>query len=142
MHCNIRIEFMIFFLLLSNTVIQLQSQSKKLFSRWFFFAVMRVVRKVFQQDLIATSMRNWKNMLLKLQIEKYLVMKRMGLFSCPTTDCATTSKYKYNIIKHLKLCRKVNTNKKGGNENKTSSFCSKVYVHFTCCVYWDATECS
>ena len=68
--------------------------------------------------------------------------EKSGLFKCPTIDCATTSKYKYNIIKHLKLCRKVNQNKKGGNENKISSFCSKVYVHFTCCIYWDATECS
>ena len=53
---------------------------------------------------------------------------KSGLFKCPTTDCATTSKYKYNIIKHLKSFRKFNKNKKGANENKICSFCSKVFT--------------
>ena len=71
-----------FFVLLSNIFIQLQSQSQirkdEVFSRWFFLDVMRAVKTVFPQDLIAKSVRNWKNMLLKLQIEKHLVMKREG----------------------------------------------------------------
>ena len=50
------------------------------------------------------------------------------LFKCPATDCATTSKYKYNIIKHLKICHKINKNKKGANENKICNFCSKVFT--------------
>ena len=54
--------------------------------------------------------------------------KKSGLFKCPTTDCATTSKYKYKITKDLKSCRKVNENKKGTNENKVCSFCSKVFT--------------
>ena len=128
---NIRFDFLIFFALLSNIFIQLQSQSqikkRKVFSRWFFLAVRRAVKKVFKQDLITTSMRNRTDMLLILQIEKYIVMKR-ELLKCPTTDCVTTSKYKYNIIKHLKSCRKVNKNKKGANENKICSFCSKVFT--------------
>ena len=44
--------------------------------------------------------------------------EKRELLKCPTTDCVTTSKYKYNIIKHLKSCRKVIKNKKGANENK------------------------
>ena len=37
------------------------------------------------------------------------------LFKSPTIDCATTLKYKYNLIKHLKSGRKVNKNEKGDN---------------------------
>ena len=36
--------------------------------------------------------------------------------------------FKYNIIKHLKSCRKVNKNKEGANENKICNFCSKVFT--------------
>ena len=54
--------------------------------------------------------------------------EKSGLFKCPTTDCAAASEYKYNIIKHLKSCDKVNKNKEGANENKICSFCSKVFT--------------
>ena len=66
-------------------------------------------------------------MLLKLQIE-ISRDKTSGLFKCPTIDIATTSECKYNITKHLKSCRKVNKNKKGTNENKVCSICSKVFT--------------
>ena len=34
------------------------------------------------------------------------------LFHCQTTGCATTAKYKYNIVKHLKSCYSVNKNRR------------------------------
>lgn len=50
------------------------------------------------------------------------------LFSCPTIDCTTTSKYKDNVVKHLKSCYKVNMNKKAATDNKTCHICKKDFL--------------
>ena len=48
--------------------------------------------------------------------------------SCPTTNCTATSRYKHNIIKHLKSCYIVNKNKKAASEDKICSICSKSFL--------------
>ena len=50
------------------------------------------------------------------------------LYSCPTTNCTTTSRYKHNIIKHLKSCYIVNKNKKAASKDKICSICSKSFL--------------
>ena len=50
------------------------------------------------------------------------------LFTCPTIILATTSKYSYNIVKHLRSCHKVNQNKKDANGKKICSYCNKVFA--------------
>ena len=47
---------------------------------------------------------------------------------CPTINCTTTSKYKHNIIKHLKSCYIVNKNKKAVGDNRICSICNKVFA--------------
>ena len=34
------------------------------------------------------------------------------MYTCPTLNCKTSSKYKYNIVKHLKSCYKISKKKK------------------------------
>ena len=46
-----------------------------------------------------------------------------NLYSCPRIDCKTTSKYKQNILKHLKSCSQVNLNKATAKENRTCGIC-------------------
>ena len=50
------------------------------------------------------------------------------LFKCPTIHWTTTSKYKHNIIKHLKSCYIVNKNKKAAGDNRICSICNKVFA--------------
>ena len=50
------------------------------------------------------------------------------MFKCPTINCTTTSKYNYNIVKHLKKCHKVRKNKKDANEKKVCSYCNKEFT--------------
>ena len=51
-----------------------------------------------------------------------------GLFKCPTINCTTTSKYNYNIVKHLKKCHKARKNKKDPNKKKVCSYCNKEFT--------------
>ena len=51
------------------------------------------------------------------------------LFSCPTIDCTTTSKYKDNIVKLLKSCYIVNRNKKAASDNKICHICNKEFIN-------------
>ena len=51
-----------------------------------------------------------------------------NLYVCPTVDCKTSSKYKHNIIKHLKLCYRVNNDKKFTTDNKICTICDKHFV--------------
>ena len=47
-------------------------------------------------------------------------------YKCPTPYCATISKYRENITKHIKLC--YNVNKKTENRmSKICSFCGKTF---------------
>ena len=46
-------------------------------------------------------------------------------YPCPTADYTATSKYKHNIINHLKSCYTVNKNKNSAKENKICSICNK-----------------
>ena len=48
-------------------------------------------------------------------------------YSCTTTNCTTTSRYKHNI-KHLKSSYSVNKNKKAASENKIFSICNKSFL--------------
>ena len=50
------------------------------------------------------------------------------LFHCPTAGCATTAKYKYNIVKHLKSCYSVNKCRKKAADNKFCKACGKVFA--------------
>ena len=43
------------------------------------------------------------------------------MFKCPTDGCITSSKYKHNIVKHLKSCCRVNMHKISNAKNKTFS---------------------
>ena len=44
--------------------------------------------------------------------------KIVKLFTCPTINCTASSKYKSNIIKHLKSCSIVNTNKQSSKNHE------------------------
>ena len=44
-----------------------------------------------------------------------------GINICPTVDSRASSEYEHNIIKHLKSCYQVNSNKKVAGYNKTCS---------------------
>ena len=49
------------------------------------------------------------------------------LYMCPTDDCKTSSKFKHNIIRHLKLCYRVNNDRKLNEENKICNICNKLF---------------
>ena len=49
------------------------------------------------------------------------------LFHCQTAGCATTAKYKYNIVKHLKLCYSPNKNQRKVADNKICKACRKEF---------------
>ena len=51
-----------------------------------------------------------------------------NLYSCPTIGCKTTSKYKQNILKHLKSCSQVNVNRAAAKENRTCGICNKTFA--------------
>lgn len=48
------------------------------------------------------------------------------LFVCPNDECSTSSKYKANIVKHLKSCERLMKKRKG--DNKKCPFCGKVFA--------------
>ena len=50
------------------------------------------------------------------------------LYTCPTENCTTSSKYKPNITKHLKSCNVVNNNKNAARDNKTCNICNKTFL--------------
>ena len=50
------------------------------------------------------------------------------LFKCPSIDCTTTSKDKYNNIKHLKSCHAISKNKKSTGDNKICSIWNKEFA--------------
>ena len=50
------------------------------------------------------------------------------LYSCPTTNCTTTSRFKHDIRKHLKSCYGVNKNKKAASENKICSIYNNSFL--------------
>ena len=50
------------------------------------------------------------------------------VYMCPTINCRTSSKYKHNIIKHLKYSCQVNSNKKVADNNKIYSICHKHFL--------------
>ena len=47
------------------------------------------------------------------------------MFTCPINGCTTSSKYKHNIVKHLKSCYDVNKYKKSAAQDKTCNICGK-----------------
>ena len=48
--------------------------------------------------------------------------KELSLFICPTAGCSTTSKYKNNIVKNLKLCFAINQQRNSVADNKTCHY--------------------
>ena len=50
------------------------------------------------------------------------------VYMCPTVNCRTSSKYKHNIIKHLKSCYQVNSIKKVADNNKICSICHERFL--------------
>ena len=51
-----------------------------------------------------------------------------NLFFCPTIGCKTTSKYKQNLLKHLKSCSQVNVNRATAEENTTCGIYNKTFA--------------
>ena len=51
-----------------------------------------------------------------------------GINICPTVDSRASSEYEHNIIKHLKSCYQVNSNKKVAGYNKTCSIYHKYFL--------------
>ncbi len=49
--------------------------------------------------------------------------ENLSVFECPTRGCSTTSKYKYNIEKHLKSCYCIRKQRKQAEKNKLCSVC-------------------
>ena len=43
--------------------------------------------------------------------------KKLSLFICPTAGCSTISKYKNNIVKHLKSCFTINRQRNSVADN-------------------------
>ena len=54
--------------------------------------------------------------------------KELSLFICPTAGCSTTSKYKNNIVKHLKSCFAVNRQRNSVADNKICPVCKKEFI--------------
>ena len=52
----------------------------------------------------------------------------LSLFVCPSAGCNTTSKYKYNIKKHLKSCYAINKQKDSVANNKICPDCGKEFL--------------
>ena len=50
------------------------------------------------------------------------------LLHCPTAGCATTAKYKYNIVKYLKSSYSVNKCRKRAADDKICKACGKVFA--------------
>ena len=50
------------------------------------------------------------------------------VYMCPTDNCTTSSKYKHNILKHLKSCDSIRKRKIQHASNKTCKFCGKEFV--------------
>ena len=48
-----------------------------------------------------------------------------NIFLCPSAQCETSAKYKYNIVKHLKSCNKINKKKKVIKDVKIVSIATK-----------------
>ena len=51
-----------------------------------------------------------------------------SLFICPTAGCSTTSKYKSNIVKHLKSCYAVNRQRNSVAQKKICTVCGKEFA--------------
>ena len=49
------------------------------------------------------------------------------LYACPTEDCNVQSKYKANVLKHLKSCDAIRKKRKSITSNKICPFCSRVF---------------
>ena len=56
-----------------------------------------------------------------------------NLFSCPSAQCETSAKYKYNIVKHLKSCNKINKKKKVIKGRKNCKYCDKTFTRKSSC---------
>ena len=54
--------------------------------------------------------------------------KELSLFICATSGCSTTSKYKNNIVKHLKSCFAINRQRNSVADNKICPVCKKEFI--------------
>ena len=54
--------------------------------------------------------------------------KELSLFICPTAASGTTSKYKNNIVKHLKSCFAINRQHNSVADNKICPACKKEFI--------------
>ena len=55
-------------------------------------------------------------------------MHQDRLYTCPTCNCKTSSKYKYNDVKHLKSCCEISKKKKSLADNKVCDVCKKTFA--------------
>ena len=54
--------------------------------------------------------------------------KESKLYLCSSTGCETTSKYRHNIVKHLKSSKVLNKRRKSVANNKICQVCGKEFV--------------
>ena len=54
--------------------------------------------------------------------------KESKLYLCSSTGCETASKYRRNIVKHLKSCKVVNKRRKSTANNKICQVCGKEFA--------------
>ena len=54
--------------------------------------------------------------------------KELSLFICPTAGSGTTSKYKNNIVKHLKSCFAINRQHNSVADNNICPACKKEFI--------------
>ena len=102
--------------------------SKRVLISWGFFVVFKAVESNSQQSLTVTNER------IKgyfhgdaRPVREIPFNDATKVYRCPAVNCRTSSKYKHNILKHLKSCYQVNSNKKVADNNKT---CSISHKHF------------
>ena len=78
-------------------------------------------------------MKDQKVMDLRILWGQFRLMHQGRLCTCPTRNCKTSSKYKYNNVKHLKSCCEISQKKKSLAGNKVCNVCKKTFAKQSNC---------